>query len=87
MGVRRASAVAGMSAVWLALMDSVPVGVVAPADAVLRGALAYFVGRGGDLMLMTPSVESGICVEFNHLPSGDEYQRVAWGAFAQRRSG
>jgi hypothetical protein len=77
-----ADALHDVSAVWLALVDSEPVGIETPASALLRGALTYLVSAAGDLMLTTREPRDGICVELNHLPSADEYEVVAWGAFA-----
>lgn len=77
-----ADALDGLSVVWLALVDSEPVGVELPAGVLLRAALTYFVSGAGDLMLTTRDTLDGVCVELNHLPTGDEYEVVAWGAFA-----
>lgn len=71
-----------LTVVWLASVDAEPVGVEVPAAALLRAALAYFVTGAGDLMLTTRNAADGICVEFNHLATGDEYEVVAWGVFA-----
>lgn len=49
------------------------------ADVLLRAAMAYFVSAAGDLMLTTRNASNGVCVEFNHLAKGDEYEIVAWG--------
>ena len=68
--------------VWLALVDGEPVGVEAPSDALLRAALTCLVTGAGDLMLTTRDTADGLCVEFNHLATGDEYEVVAWGVFA-----
>jgi hypothetical protein len=77
-----ADALDGLSVVWLALIDSEPVGVKLSADVLLRAALTLFVSRAGDLMLTTRDGRDGVCVELNHLATGDEYELVAWGAFA-----
>jgi hypothetical protein len=78
-------AVDSLRVVWFATVDSEPVGVEVPAAPLLRAALAYFVTRAGDLMLVSPDAASGICVELNHLATGDEYEVVAWGVFAGER--
>jgi hypothetical protein len=75
-------AMGGMSVAWLTLVDSEPVGVVVPADAVLGAALGYLVSPAGDLMLTTLDLGDGACIELNHLPTGDEYESVTWGRFA-----
>jgi hypothetical protein len=79
---RISDALGPLVVVWLAMVDSEPVGVEAPAAPLLRGALAYFVTRAGDLMLATRDAANGICVELNHVATGDEYEVVAWGVFA-----
>jgi hypothetical protein len=53
-----------------------------PSNLLLRAASAYFVSTATDLMLSAEDATDGLCVEFNHLPQGDEYEVVAWGAFA-----
>lgn len=72
----------GERVVWLALVDSEPVGVDVPANKMLHSATAFFVTRAGDLMLSTRDAMSGICVELDHLEHGDEYELVEWGIFA-----
>jgi hypothetical protein len=74
-------ATSGMTVVWLALVNSEPVGVEAPADELLGAGLSYLVSPAGDLMLTTSDVSDGICVERNHLAEGDEYEIVGWGVF------
>lgn len=78
-----AERVDGMRVIWLMLADSEPVGVELPAAAPLRAALTYFVSRTGDLMLTSRDGSDGICLELNRRPTGDEYEVVAWGAFAE----
>lgn len=83
---RRLDEVAGaagdFSVVWLALVETEPVGIRVPAGPLLRAALAYFVTRAGDLMLVTHDGEHGICVELNCHVTEDEYEVVRWGRFA-----
>lgn len=76
-----ADGVEGMRAVWLALVGLEPVGFEVPAAELLRSAPDYLVSSAGDLMLATESANDGICIELNHLASGDEYEIVTWGAF------
>jgi hypothetical protein len=76
-------ATSGMTVVWLALVNSEPVGVEAPADELLVAGLSYLVSPAGDLMLTTRDVSDGICVERNHLAEGDEYEIVGWGVFSR----
>lgn len=71
----------GLSVVWLALVDAEPVGVEVPANAVLEAGLSYLVSPAGDLMLTTPDLADGACIELNHLATGDEYEVVTWGRF------
>lgn len=71
----------GLSVVWLALVNSEPVGVEVSADAVLEAALSYLVSPAGDLMLTTLDLADGACIELNHLATGDEYEVVTWGRF------
>jgi hypothetical protein len=73
----------GMTAVWIALVNSEPVGVEAPADQLLAAGLSYLVSAAGDLMLTTGDVADGICIERNRLPEGDEYEIVGWGVFSR----
>jgi hypothetical protein len=74
-------ATSGMTVLWLALVNSEPVGVEAPADQLLGAGLSYLVSPAGDLMLTSTDLSDGICVERNHLPEGDEYEIVGWGVF------
>lgn len=71
----------GLSVVWLALVDAEPVGVEVPATAILEAGLSYLVSPAGDLMLTTPDLVDGACIELNHLATGDEYEAVTWGRF------
>lgn len=75
-------ALGSVRVVWLSLVDSEPVAVGVFAGELLRAALTYFVTSAGDLMLTTRDANDGICVELNHLHTGDEYEVVAWGDFA-----
>lgn len=77
-------AVQTTDAVWFALIDSEPVGIEVPAAHLLRVALTMFVSSAGDLMLVTRDATSGICLELNHLATGDVYEVIAWGLFAVR---
>lgn len=70
------------SAVWLALSDSEPVGIEAPAAPLLRAGATYFVSSAADLMLASRSLADGLAVELNHLAAGDEFEIVAWGRFS-----
>jgi hypothetical protein len=73
-----------MPAVWLELAGDEPVAVEVTAGHMLRAGLTYFATRaaGPDLMLTSRNTNDGICVAFDHLPWGDEYEIHAWGAFA-----
>jgi hypothetical protein len=75
-------AASGLTVVWLTLVSSEPVGVEVPAEPLLDAALGYLVSRAGDLMLATPSLTDGLCVELNHQHPQDEYSIVAWGRFS-----
>jgi hypothetical protein len=77
-----ADTLGGLRVIWFALIDSEPVGVEVAAAVLLRAASVYFVSAATDLMLASRDTNHGISVEFNHLPSGDQYEVVAWGAFA-----
>lgn len=70
------------SAVWLAFIESEPIGIEAPAAPLLQAGPTYLVSSAADLMLTSRSVTDGIAVELNHLPVGDEFEVVAWGKFA-----
>lgn len=80
---RLSDALGSLSAVWLAFVDSEPVGVETSARSLIRVALTYFVTGAGDLMLTTWDAADGLCLELNHLATGDEYEMVVWGAFAR----
>lgn len=76
------SAASGWTVVWLALVDSEPVAVEVPADAMLGAGLSYLVSPAGDLMLATRHLADGACIELNHLATGDEYEIVTWGGLS-----
>ncbi|HEV7492927.1 hypothetical protein [Baekduia sp.] len=76
------SVAGSVTMVWLALVDSEPIGVEVQAQVLLDAAMSYLVSRAGDLMLATGDVADGVCVERNHLATGDEFEIVTWGRFA-----
>jgi hypothetical protein len=67
--------------VWLALVNGAPVGAEVPADTLLGASLDYLVSRASDLMLTSRDVSDGVCIELNHVSTGDEHEIVGWGAF------
>jgi hypothetical protein len=67
--------------IWLALVNGEPVGVEVPAALLLGAGIDYLVSRASDLMLTSWDVSDGVCLEFNHLATGDEYEIVGWGLF------
>jgi hypothetical protein len=68
--------------IWFGLVNSQPVGIEVPARPLLEAALDYLVSRAGDLMMATTDATGGLCIEFNHLPDGDEYEITSWGALS-----
>jgi hypothetical protein len=78
--LRKASS--GLTVVWLALVKSEPLGVEVPADVLLGAGLGFLVSPAADLMLTTSDLAHGVCIEFNHLDAGDEYEIVTWGIFS-----
>lgn len=73
---------AGDPLIWFTLVNGEPVGAEVPAGPVLSAALGYLVSPAGDLMLTSSDLTNGICIEFNHLATGDEYEIVTWGISA-----
>ncbi len=75
-------AASGVRMVWFALADTEPVGVEVPAAPILAAGFSYLVSPAGDLMLATQDLADGVCIELNHLATGDEYEVVTWGRFS-----
>ncbi len=70
-----------MPVVWFTLVDAKPAGAEVPTEALLDAGLDYLVSRAGDLMLTSTDSSHGLCIELNHLATGDEYEIVGWCAF------
>lgn len=69
-------------AIWLHNDDGMTGAVCVPVAPMLDDALRLFVTRQSDLMLSADDATDGLCVEWNHMPEGDEYEWCAWGVFA-----
>lgn len=76
-----ANALEARKAVWIALANNEPAGLVAPVGPLLRSATSYLVTRAGDLMLVSDDAVDGLCVERNYSDGGDYFEVAAWGAF------
>jgi len=70
-----------MTVVWIVPSDDEPFGVRVPAGPLFEAALDQLVSRASDLMLMSPDVSDGLCIEMNAVPAGIEYELAGWGLF------
>jgi hypothetical protein len=73
--------VGALRATWFMRSGAEVVGVVVPAAKLLRSAMRYEISGQHDLMLCDDGASGGICVELNHITTGDELEVVAWGSF------
>jgi hypothetical protein len=73
-----ADAARGILMVWLARIDTRPVGIEVPVADMLRAALDVFVDYTADLYLASRDGRSGICVEVDFEPEIERYQLVVW---------
>jgi hypothetical protein len=75
---------AGMRVVWftqLQVGDAIAFEV--PASPLLNAALSQLVVDTNDLMLATPDLASGLCLQWNYIGRDHEYELATWGRFSE----
>jgi hypothetical protein len=82
--VATAEPLAGVQAYWLYRLSADVGAVLVPVDRMLQHAARTFAPGDYDVVLVGDDGESGVRLAWDHLPDGDEYELVRWGAY--RRS-
>jgi hypothetical protein len=76
-----AAALAGTTAYWLHRLCGDAGAVRVAAGPLIRHAGHTFAAGDYDLVLVSDDADDGLRFAWDHLPNGDEYELVCWGAY------